>query len=92
MTPWTVNHQAPLFMGFPDKNTRIGGFPGKNSRIGCHFLPRRSSDPGIKPVSLELVGSFFTTEPLGKTQALSIVPGIEQCNQQVNCITLIFIK
>ena len=56
MTPWTVNHQAPLFTGFP----------GKNIRIGCHFHPRRSSDPGIKPVSLEFAGSFFTTEPLGK--------------------------
>ena len=27
-TPWTVAHQAPLSMGFPDKNTREG----------CHFL------------------------------------------------------
>ena len=27
-TPWTVNHQAPLSMGFP----------GKNTGEGCHFL------------------------------------------------------
>ena len=28
MTPWTVAHQAPLSIGFP----------GKNTRVGCHFL------------------------------------------------------
>ena len=26
--PWTVTHQAPLYMGFPAKNTRVG----------CHVL------------------------------------------------------
>ena len=31
VTPWTVTHQAPLFMGFP----------GKNTGVGCHFLPQR---------------------------------------------------
>ena len=28
VTPWTVAHQAPLFMGFP----------GKNTWVGCHLL------------------------------------------------------
>ena len=28
VTPWTVTYQAPLSMGFP----------GKNTRVGCHFL------------------------------------------------------
>ena len=27
-TPWTVAHQAPLFLGFPRQNTGVG----------CHFL------------------------------------------------------
>ena len=47
-------------------------------------FPGDFPNPGIEPVSLlspSLAGSFFTTEPLRKPQALSIVPGIEQCNQ-----------
>ena len=26
VTPWTVAHQAPLFMGFPSKHTGAGHF------------------------------------------------------------------
>ena len=40
-TPWTVAHQAPLSMGFPDKNTRVschfflqGNFPIQGSNLG----------------------------------------------------------
>ena len=32
MPPWTVVHQAPLSMGFPRQDTRMG----------CHFLLQRS--------------------------------------------------
>ena len=50
-TPWTVAHQAPLFLGFP----------GKNTGVVCKWdLP----DPGIEPMSLKspaLAGVFFTT-------------------------------
>ena len=34
-TPWIVNPQDPLSMGFP----------GKNTRVGCHFLLPGSSPP-----------------------------------------------
>ena len=41
-TPWTVACQAPLFMGFPSKNTGLG----------CHFLlqgtlPTQGSDQSL---------------------------------------------
>ena len=42
-TPWTVAHQAPLFMGFPRQEYWSGlPFPAPG------YLP----DPGIEPVSL----------------------------------------
>ena len=58
-TPCTVACQAPLSMGFPDKN------PG----VGCHFplhgtlLTQRSNPNLLSPV---LADGFFTTEPPGK--------------------------
>ena len=59
-TPWTVAHQAPLFMGFPRQEYWSGlPFPSPGD------LP----DPEIEPVSLAsptLVGVFFTTAPPGK--------------------------
>ena len=56
-TPWTVACQAPLLMGFPNKN------PG----VGCHFpsladLP----SPGIEPTSPALTGRLFMTVSAGK--------------------------
>jgi len=50
-TPWTVTHQAPLFMGFPTLP-----FPPPG------YLP----NPGIEIVSPALAGIFFSTEPPGK--------------------------
>ena len=56
-TPHTVAPQASLSMGFPRQEYWSGlTFPTQGG------LP----DPGIKPMSLELAGSFFTTEPPGK--------------------------
>ena len=55
-TPWTVAHQAPLFMGFPRQEYRNGlpfPFPGD--------LP----NPGIEPLYPALAGKFLTTEPQG---------------------------
>ena len=55
--PWTVAHQAPLFMGFPRQGYR-SGLPFPTSR----GLP----DQGIEPqslVSFALAGGFFTTSP-----------------------------
>ena len=50
VTSWTVAHQACLSLGFP--------------RQECwSWLPFRSPDPGIKPSSSAMTGSFFTTEP-----------------------------
>ena len=58
-TPWSVAHQAPLFMGFPRQEYWSGlPFPSAGD------LP----DPGIKPASPALAGGFLTTEPLGKPQ------------------------
>ena len=49
--------QAPLSMGFPRQEDWSGlPFPSPGD------LP----DPGIKPASPTLAGSFFTTEPPGK--------------------------
>ena len=54
-TPWTVAHQAPLFIGFPMQGYWSGlPFPS----------PGNIPDPGIDPVSLKslaLAGGFFTT-------------------------------
>ena len=36
-TPWTVACQAPLFMGFA----------GKNTRLGCHFLLQGTGKPSV---------------------------------------------
>ena len=54
--PWTVACQAPLFMGFARQEYWTG----------VPFLsPGDLPDPGIKPGSPALAGSFFTTEPAG---------------------------
>ena len=54
--PWTVTCQAPLFMGFA-RQEYWSGVP---------FLsPGDLPDPGIKPGSPALAGSFSTTEPAG---------------------------
>ena len=53
--PWTVAHQAPLFMGFP-RQRYWSGLPLPPSGDLC--------DPGIELMSLkspELAGRFFTT-------------------------------
>ena len=53
-TPWTVDSQAPLSMGF------------YRQEYWSEFLfpsPGDLPDPGIKPTSLALAGRFFTTEP-----------------------------
>ena len=60
MTPWTVDGQAPLSMGFSGQEywSRLP-FPSPGD------LP----NPGIElghPVSPALAGRFFTTEPSGK--------------------------
>ena len=55
MTPWTVGHQAPLFLGFY-KQEYWSGFP---------FLsPGDLPNPRIEPAPLEspaLAGGFLTT-------------------------------
>ena len=57
VTPQTVAHQTPLFIGFPRQEYWSGWpFPSLED------LP----DPGIKSVSPTLAGGFFTTQPPGK--------------------------
>ena len=62
MTPLTIySLQAPLSMEFSRQEYW--------SRLPCPLLKGNLPNPGIKstsPVSLALVGRFFTTEPPGK--------------------------
>jgi len=54
-TPWTVDLQAPLSMGFP-RQEYWSGLP--------FLLPGDLPDPGIKPTCLmspALAGGYFTT-------------------------------
>ena len=63
VTPWTIVHQAPRSMGFPRQEYWSGlPFPSPGD------LP----DLGIEPMTLALVGRFFTTGPPGKPNALYI--------------------
>ena len=58
VTPWTVAHQAPLFMGFPrQEHWRSLPFPSSGD------LP----DPGIEPGSPELQADSLLPEPPGKS-------------------------
>ena len=56
-TPWTIACQDPLSLQFPRQGYWTGlPFPS----------PGDIPDPGIEPMSPELAGGFFTTEPPGK--------------------------
>ena len=58
MTPWTVPHQAPLFMELPQQECWSGEAvppPGD--------LP----DPGVEPRSLALRADSLPSEPRGKS-------------------------
>ena len=55
VAPWTIAHQAPLFMGFSKQEYWSG--------LLCSF-PGDLPDPGIEPLSLNspaLADGFFTT-------------------------------
>ena len=57
-TLWTVAHQAPLSMGFP----------GKNTRVGCNFLLWGIfSTHGLNLHLLHWQADSFATEPPGKS-------------------------
>ena len=60
-TPWTIAHQAPLFMGFP-RQEYWSGLPLPS--------PGHLPDPDIEPESPALTGRFFTAEPPGKPTLL----------------------
>ena len=62
-TPWTVAHQAPQSMGF-SRQEYWSGLPFPS--------PGGIPDPGIEPVSLALAGGFFTIEPPGKPNKVSV--------------------
>ena len=70
-TPWTVAHQAPLYMGF-SRQEYWSGLP---------FLsPGDLPNPGIKPLSPAVADIVFTTVPPGKpcrsdlTGEMSVLP------------------
>ena len=56
-TPWTVAHQAPLFMGF-SRQEYWSALP--------LLSPGDLPDPGTEPSFPALAGKFFATEPPGK--------------------------
>ena len=57
MTPWTMAHQAPLFVGFFMQENWSGlRFPPPGNLTG----------PGIEPASSAFVGGFCTTEAPGR--------------------------
>ena len=59
-TPWTITHQAPLYMAFPRQTYWSGlSFPPPGD------LPHPGTEP-TSPASPALAGRFFTTEPPGK--------------------------
>ena len=62
VTPWTVVHQALLFMGF-FRQVYWSELPFPS--------PGDLSDPGIEPMSPALANIVFTTEPPGKPYFLS---------------------
>ena len=75
VTPWTIAHQAPLFMRF--------------SRQECwSCLPFSSwedlPEPGIKPKSPALAGRFFTAEPTVKP----LVNPVGDGDQSLSCVQL----
>ena len=57
VTSWTVACQAPLSVGFPRQEYWCGL---------SFSSPGDPPEPGIEPMSPELAGGFFTTEPPGK--------------------------
>ena len=59
VTPWTVAHQAPPFMGFP-RQEYGSGLPWPS--------PGDLPDPGIKPGSPALQADALTSEPPGKSR------------------------
>ena len=65
LTPWSIDHQAPLSMGF----TRQEDWSGL-----LLPPPRDHPDPGIKPASPALADKFFTPEPPGKPVIVSLHP------------------
>ena len=69
--PWTVAHQAPLFMGSSRQEYW--------NRLPC-LPPGDLPNPGLEPTSLvspAFAGRFFTTEPSGRGQGCCL-----QCIEQ----------
>ena len=66
--PWTVAHQAPLFMGF-SRQEYWSGLPLPS--------PRDLPNPGIEPGSPAFQADTLTSEPPGKPST-----GIDRSNKQ----------
>ena len=58
VTLWTIAHQAPLSMDFPDEN----------AGVGCHFLLLGSFLTEDWTCISCIAGGFFTAEPPGKPE------------------------
>ena len=69
-TPWTVAHQAPLFMGISRQEYWSG--------LLCPS-PGDLPDPGINTASPALAGIFFTTEPPGKPLSYMRAKSLQSC-------------
>ena len=72
-TPWTVAHQAPLFMGFSRQKYWSGlPFPSPGD------LP----NAGIEPGSPALEADALTSEPPGRKRKIARINGTEGMNAQ----------
>ena len=64
------------------------GFPRQEPWSGLPFpSPEDLPGPGIKPVSPALTGRFFTTEPIGKPNHLTVAAAAAAKSLQ-SCLTL----
>ena len=73
VTPWTMDHQAPLPTEF-SRQEYWSGWPFPS--------PGDLPNPGIEPTSPTLAGRFFTTEPPGKPCSQIIMMKIRTLNWQ----------
>ena len=80
MTLWTIDHQAPLSMGFL-KQEYWRGLP--------FLYPGDFPDPGIEPASPALASKFFTTEPLGKPIS-NYIPQLKKKKEKKRKVTVGF--
>ena len=78
VTPWAVDCQAPLSVGFPRQENWSGpSFPS----------PGDCPNPGIRPMSFALAGRFFTTAPPKLIFVCSVIKSCPALCNSMDCST-----